>query len=295
MIRLPSGRKLGYHSCGPADGTPVVYIHGHPDSGITITSSIEARVAQDLNIKWIGPDRPGVGESSAYDWQEVMDYPSDISSLISHLQVPEYHLLGTSGGTGFTLACAKDLKHLHPALKGVGICAGVGPVECGFDSMHDAQLKAIQAWRDYPDEFKQYYETEYVPLAQSEDASLLEAKLRGEYEASFTGRDKEILMEESTFKQGVAALRQAWKQGAWAHAHGMAMHWKSWGFRLEDIGYPGIKLWYGGKDQSTTPIMGRYMAARLPDADYVEFPDDSHYTVWTENNLRAMIRSLIGR
>ena len=116
VIRLPSGRKLGYHSCGPADGTPVVYIHGHPDSGITITSSIEARVAQDLNIKWIGPDRLGVGESSAYDGQEVMDYPSDISSLISHLQVPEYHLLGTSGGTGFTLACAKDLKHLHPAL-----------------------------------------------------------------------------------------------------------------------------------------------------------------------------------
>lgn len=140
---LPSGRKLGYHTSGPATGTPIIYIHGHPDSGITITGPLESRIAQDLDIRWIGPDRPGVGLSTRYDSQEVLDYPTDIDALAKHLNLPRYYIIGTSGGTGFTLACAKDLGLLK--LKGVGICAGIGPLECGFDSMDETQRKALEA------------------------------------------------------------------------------------------------------------------------------------------------------
>ncbi|RSL93590.1 hypothetical protein CEP52_013156 [Fusarium oligoseptatum] len=178
-------------------------------------------------------------------------------------------------------------------LKGVGICAGIGPFECGFDSMVEPQRKALEAWRDYPAEFREYYESEYVPLAQQEDMTALTNRLRDEFEASFTGRDLELMMQESVLKMSVSSLRQAWIQGAWAHAKGIEFHWKPWGFKLEDVAFPSIKLWYGGRDGSTTPIMGKYMADRLGGSVYKEFPDDSHYTIWREGSLQEMVRDLL--
>ncbi|ETN39163.1 uncharacterized protein HMPREF1541_05386 [Cyphellophora europaea CBS 101466] len=297
-ITLPSGRQLGYHTAGPPTGTPIIYIHGHPDSGLSITGALETRAAHDRHVRWIGPDRPGVGLSTPYDAQEVLDYPSDIESLVAHLglQRSGYYMVGTSGGTGFALACA---KHLPPSeLRGVGICAGVGPCEAGFASMSDLQCQALEAWRDHPAEFREWYETQYVPLAQLDDDGVaLARKLRADFEAGFEGRDREVLLEENAFNMAVRVLRQAWCQGAWAHAKGMEFHWRPWGFRLEDVAFPGrVRLWYGGEDVSATPAMGRFMAERLGgDAVYREFKGESHYTLWREGNLQAMLRDLLGR
>ncbi|KAI9151493.1 Proline iminopeptidase [Paramyrothecium foliicola] len=290
-ITLPSGRKLGYHTSGPADGTPVIYIHGHPDSGITITGPLETRIAEELDIRWVGPDRPGVGLSTPYAAQTVLDYPADIRALAEQLQLQEYYILGTSGGTGFTLACAKDLPQSQ--LKGVGVCAGVGPLECGFESMDKLQQTALEGWRDYPAEFREHYEKEYVPLAQQDDTSALTERLRGELEAAFTGRDRDLLLQESAVEMAVKSLKQAWMQGAWAQAKGMEIHWQPWGFKLEDVSFPGIKLWYGEKDVSTTPVMGKYMAERLAGSKYREYAGASHYTIWDDGILQEIVRDLI--
>lgn len=290
-IRLPSGRILGYHTAGPVTGTPILYIHGHPDSGLTITGNLESRVARELNVRWIGPDRPGVGLSSPYDSQRVLDYPAEIQSLAEYLDLKRYYVLGTSGGTGFALACAKSLPRSQ--LKGVGICAGIGPCEGGFESMDEPHRKALEAWRDNPAEFKKYYESEYVPLAQQKDTTALASRTRSDFEAAFSGIDREMLLEENNFKMAVNVLRQAWMQGAWAHAKGMEFHWRPWGFKLEDIAFPGIKLWYGENDVATTPAMGRFMANGLEASVYKEFPGASHYTIWQDGNLQEMVRHLL--
>ncbi|RYP08964.1 hypothetical protein DL764_001575 [Monosporascus ibericus] len=260
-IAPPSGRMLGYHSSGPATGTPVIYIHGHPDSGVTITRPRETHIASELNIRWIGPDRPGVGLSTPYDSQDILDYPADIQALAEHLRLPNYYILGTSGGTGFTLACAKDLP--------------------------PSQLKG------HPAEFTEYFQTEYVPLAQQDDAAALEKRIRSEFEESFTGEDRDVVPEENTFKMAVAAFRQAWVQGAWAHANGMEFHWRPWGFMLEDVAFPAIRLWYGENDVITTPAMGKYMAERPEKSVYREYVGESHYTIWREKNLKEMVRDLL--
>jgi pimeloyl-ACP methyl ester carboxylesterase len=286
-------RHIGYHTNGPKNGTPIIYIHGHPDSGVTITGQLEKRVARTLNVRWIGPDRSGVGLSTAYEEQEVIDYPKDIQALADHLGLEEYYIIGTSGGAGFALACAKDLPRAQ--LKGVGICAGIGPVECGFSSMDELQRKALEAWRDYPKEFREYYETEYVPLAQQVDNTALADKLRGEMEASFSGPDRDVMLEKATFNLTVNVFRQVWTQGAWAHAKGMELHWKPWGSAHEEVELPGIKLWYGDRDVSTTPVMGRYLAERLKDSVYREFPETTHYTIWREDSLEEMVRDLVER
>lgn len=157
VLNLPDGRTLGYHTSGPKHGIPILYIHGNPDSGIQITGSLETSLAQKLGIQWIGPDRPGIGRSTLHytnKGQEITHYPADIQILVDHLGLKEYYILGTSGGTGCTLACAKDMSPKR--LKGVGICAGIGPVECGFDSMGELTKTAWDMWRDHPMEMQDY-------------------------------------------------------------------------------------------------------------------------------------------
>jgi len=290
-MTLPSGRRIGYHTDGPDTGTPIIYVHGHPDSGLTITGKLEERIARKFNVRWIGPDRPGVGLSTAYDDQKVVDYSSDIKALTEHLNLKSYYIIGTSGGTGFALACAKYLPRSQ--LKGMGICAGIGPYDCGFESMSDLQRKALEAWRDYPEDFREFYEKEYVPLAQQKNTVALAEQLRGEFEIGFSGEDREAMLED-TFDMAVKVFRQAWAQGAWAHAKGMEFHWKPWGFALEDLDFPGINLWYGKRDGNTTPAMGRYIAERLKGSVYKEFSGASHYTIWRKGNLEEMIRDLLG-
>lgn len=105
--------------------------------------------------------------------------------------------------------------------------------------------------------------------------------------------DREVLLEENNFKMAVNVLRQAWMQGAWAHAKGIEFHWQPWGVKLGDVAFPGIKLWYGEKDVVTTPTMGRFMANRLEASVYREFAGASHYTIWQDGNLQEMLRDLL--
>lgn len=128
VINLPDGRSLGYHEFGDPTGTPVLYIHGTPDSGVTL-SGFEHPLAKQLGVRWIAPDRPGIGNSTFHSHRRVLDYPADLRALIQHLGLPYYRIIGTSGGTGFTLACAQALP--REELLAVGICAGFGPWEAG--------------------------------------------------------------------------------------------------------------------------------------------------------------------
>ena len=93
--------------------------------------------------------------STPYD-SYVLDYPGDIQALAEPLQLPGYYIIGTSGCMGRTLACAKDLPRSQ--LKDVGICAKSSPYECDFESMSELQRKALEAWRDYPAEFRGYFD-----------------------------------------------------------------------------------------------------------------------------------------
>jgi pimeloyl-ACP methyl ester carboxylesterase len=294
VLKLPDGRTLGYHTSGPSHGIPILYIHGNPDSGIQITGSLETALAQKLGIQWIGPDRPGIGRSTMYytnKGQEITHYPADIQSLVDHLGLKEYYILGTSGGTGYTLACAKDMSPKR--LKGVGICAGIGPVECGFDSMSELIKTAWDMWRDHPKEMQDYIENTYVHLARDADSSALGARLEADLRSYLTGKDLEHVLRDGVFDAAVTGYRQIYAQGAVAHAKGIEVNLRPWGFRLEDVGFPKIRLWYGTEDVNTTPIMGRYMADRLPGAVYKEYKGKSHITIWDEETLEEMLRDLV--
>lgn len=174
---LPDVRHLGYHEFGDPTGTPVLYIHGTPDSGITL-SGFEDRLTKRLGIRWVAPDRSGIGNSTFYPHRRVSDYPADLRALIQHLGLSNYRIIGTSGGIGYTLTCAQALP--REGLLAVGICAGVGPWESGQAGQSELVQKLIMVWKDQNEEFVKYMEGIFLAAAQDPDPTKMEAVWREE-------------------------------------------------------------------------------------------------------------------
>ncbi|RBR23751.1 uncharacterized protein FIESC28_03456 [Fusarium coffeatum] len=288
-IDLPDGRRLGYHEFGDPNGTPLIYIHGTPDSGITL-SGFEDTLAQRLGTRWVAPDRPGIGHSTFYPDRKILDFPADLKALIEHLSLSTYHIIGTSGGTGYTLACAQALPRDN--LKGVGICAGVGPWEAGLAGQSETMQKIMMIWKDQNQEFVEYLESIFLAAAQDPDPAKMEnvwkEQIRG-----FAPADQKILERPSAFQSAVRVFRQVYAQGGAGHGLEMKLNTQPWGFRVEDIDYEGVQLWYGSDDENTPPEMGQYMAERLPKSIYKEYPDETHYSLWREDLLEEFLKDLM--
>jgi pimeloyl-ACP methyl ester carboxylesterase len=178
------------------------------------------------------------------DREEVSEYAQDIHSLVNHLDLKDCFIYGVSGGSGHALACARDPP---PQLRGLGICSGIGPVECGFDSMGTIIKEAWYACRDHPVELAAYLEAEYVPLGQAIDATKLREWTEADLRSHLTGEDLEVSLEEGALASAVRIARQVHAQGAAAHAKGIEVNMRNWGFDLADIKFPGVRFWYGSE------------------------------------------------
>lgn len=94
---LPDGRRLEYFVWGPADGFPLVYIHGTPGAGSPARAALLARCAE-RKIKLITFSRAGYGGSTRHRGRRVVDVVPDVQALLAHLGAGECVVAGESGG-----------------------------------------------------------------------------------------------------------------------------------------------------------------------------------------------------
>lgn len=89
VVDLPDGRRLEYHERSDPEGVPIIFIHGTPDSGATL-GTLEDTIGKEMGVRWIGPNRSGIGASTFYPNRRVLDYPRDVRALTEHLQLERY-------------------------------------------------------------------------------------------------------------------------------------------------------------------------------------------------------------
>ena len=96
---LPDARQLGYSVVG--EGVPVLYFHDTASSRLETLLLLEFACTNSFQI--IGVDRPGYGLSTFVPRKRLRDFASDVNSLIIHLGLEKFALLGWSGGGPFGL------------------------------------------------------------------------------------------------------------------------------------------------------------------------------------------------
>ena len=116
-------RRLGFAEFGPADGRPLVWLHGTPGARRQIPQS--ARVmAEELGIRIVGIDRPGVGSSTPYRYGSLLDSVTDLTRVADDLGLERFGVIGLSGGGPYALAASYALPDRVPV---AAVLGGVAP------------------------------------------------------------------------------------------------------------------------------------------------------------------------
>ncbi len=112
LLRI-NGTHLFVDERGPADGPPLLYLHGGPGQSCwDFMASVGDRIA-DRGIRLIGVDQRGVLRSDALaEGTEitVRDLIADFEALRVELDIPTWSILGHSAGGGYAL----DYALQHP-------------------------------------------------------------------------------------------------------------------------------------------------------------------------------------
>ncbi|TFG95432.1 MAG: alpha/beta fold hydrolase, partial [Myxococcales bacterium] len=125
-VRLAGGRRLGFAEFGPANGRPLVWLHGTPGARLQIAPQAR-QLAHERSVRIVSVERPGVGESAPHTFEAVVDFASDIEQLCDALDIERFAVAGLSGGGPYALACAHEMPErvLAGAILG-GVAPSVG-------------------------------------------------------------------------------------------------------------------------------------------------------------------------
>lgn len=96
-IRLPNAVTLHYVEQGAADGTPVILVHGYPDSWRSYVPVME-HLPEQLRV--IALSLRGYGQSDrSYGNYHPRDLATDLNEFMARLGIPAAHIVGHSMGS----------------------------------------------------------------------------------------------------------------------------------------------------------------------------------------------------
>lgn len=282
-LTLADGRTLAYQVFGDPRGRPVIYCHGFP--GSRLEARIADRVAEDLGIRLISPDRPGFGGSTAAPQHQVHDWPQDLRALTGHLRIADYHLLAVSGGGPYALACAGQLRE---SLRGVALVCGLGALDQASDlrGMSRFAVRSIRLYQRAPKLAEWLYGRLVGPLLGRYPEAILRI-VAGHAPPA----DREVLSEEAVLATLLTSFREAFRAGGRGPARELVRYTMAWSTDLTRLAIP-VSVWHGELD-STVPIaMGRCHAAAIPHCRTHFLPNEGHFSVIIRH-MREILTELL--
>ncbi|MFJ8073283.1 alpha/beta fold hydrolase [Streptomyces sp. NPDC096176] len=113
-----NGSAIHYADQGPADGPPVVLVHGHPFNRTLWAPQAEALSAAGYRV--VSPDLRGYGESEVVPGRTLLsDFADDIAALLDHLGLQRVIVGGVSMGGQIAMAFQKAYA---PRVRALVLC-----------------------------------------------------------------------------------------------------------------------------------------------------------------------------
>jgi pimeloyl-ACP methyl ester carboxylesterase len=280
---------MGFSSCGPRDATRTIFfLHGFLGSRLEGVGL--SKLANKLQVRIVCPDRPGIGLSTFDSRRTLLDYPKDISRLATYLGIRRYGVLGGSGGGPYALACAKVLSKKN--LSAVGVFAGLGPPDQGFQDLRLASRLLAYFAVKFPSFLRWLIERFCASKVQDPDPETFRRFILAQVQRGNASERKALGSNPESLELLIRIVREALRQGGEGIVKECQVLAEPWGFRLSDVHFDGIRLWYGTDDINTPPRMGREMAKRLKNSKLKEYKGESHFTLFErcgEEALRDML------
>jgi pimeloyl-ACP methyl ester carboxylesterase len=267
---LGAGRRLGFAEYGDPSGFPLFYFHGWPSS--RIEARLADRVASELRLRLIAPERPGYGLSDFLPRRTIGDWPGDVSELANHLRLERFGVLGISGGGPYAAACAALIPE---RLTDVLMVCSLGPSEApgALDGMVPLNRWLLSFAQTTP------------WVAQKTAAACMRAiwgngeqVIPRQIEERLPTPDKETLKHPELRETLIASSKESLRRGTTAAAWEGFLFSRPWDFQLQDIRVP-VHLWHGEQDIIVPPTMGAYLAKTIPGCMARFYPGEGHFSL----------------
>lgn len=266
-MTLADARTLAWSEWGPEAGQPVLFISGAGTAG---SFAFGLDLLDELNIRMIAPDRPGLGGSDHDPGKTLLSVAGDISDLIVHLNLKNVAVAAVSQGVPFALALAAN----GPVSK-LAVVSGQDELcRPEFLSGLPEQLRQMveQAQTD-PDGLIAMLES----FADPESFLEFIVSTSSETDKAFYSADPFL----SAFRRG---LNAGFQQGPTGYALDTVAAMAPWTFEWDAITGP-VGLWYGGLDASPvhSPDGGVLLEKRLPRATRHFYEGEGGSLLWTRS------------
>jgi len=277
QTQLSDGRNLGWAEWGPESGVPVLFFPGAATSRFL---GFGGDIVDELGVRLISVDRPGLGASDSVPGRTFADWTRDIEQLILLKKLSSVAIVAYSQGAPFGFAAAQS--NLVKALA----------IVCGTDELAHPSF----ADRLTPDVQRIVANIAADPLAA-------EAFFRGFPGADFmwemilrmNGKEDLAVYTDPAFERAFRqAMTEAFSQGTAGYATDCLLAMSPWPFDLGALRLP-VDIWFGALDKSPvhSPDFGLSLAQRIISAQRHFLPDAGGALLWTHS--RNILGSLLGR
>lgn len=268
-VRVREGRVLGVAEFGPARAEhSVVWFHGTPGARRQVPEPARA-LADELGIRILGIDRPGVGLSTPHRYHHLIEFTADLEIALDRLGVERYATVGLSGGAPYALSAAYAMGDRVPA---VGILGGVVP--SGGEEGTGGGLVSL-ATRLKP----------LLPLMAEPAGGLLTTFMRvarpvGSPALELYARlappaDREVLRTPEHREMFLDDLLNSGRHGMRAALYDAILFTRWWGFSVREV-QARVVWWQGDADNIVPLAHAEHIIPLLPNGELRVQPGGGH-------------------
>jgi pimeloyl-ACP methyl ester carboxylesterase len=280
MFERPDGRLIAYEIWGDETGKPVLFSHGTGDS--RLARNPREKLTEEIGVRLITVDRPGVGGSSPKPDRTILDWAADIEALMDFLSLERFAVAGHAGGGPYALGMA---YRFGDRVSRVVLASPIGPLNepRALKMLLDKDLKSVALLRHTHWLLSRGLRHEIAQAGQDIPGFVESLARRAPSDAATLVGDPE--MREMFEEEMEAAFGQG-EQAVVDDTNALF----DWGFAPEAVRQP-VALFYGDADELLDPAMPKRLGARLPDCRITSWPGAGHYACfdrWQEF-LRAAL------
>lgn len=248
------GRTLHAYDTETKGSLPIFWFHGTPNLGDPPVPLFPA--AAELDMRWIGYDRPGYGGSAPDPGRDIASAAKDVTVIADALGLDRFAVMGFSGGASHALGCAALLPK---RVVGVIAVSALAPPESEnldwFGGMINSGVASLRA------------------AAHGREAKMQFESSGTEYDPEFTPADLEALRGEWSWLSHVAEAGM--KSGPWGLIDDDIAYVSRWGCDPAQIAVP-VLLIHGGADGIAPSAHGKWLADHIARSELWLSPDDGH-------------------
>ncbi len=267
-IVLRDGRQLGYAEYGPSTGFPVLWFHGTPGARRQISPSAR-EAANELDVRIVAIERPGIGASTPYLYGRVRDIAADVKELSDGLEIDQFAVAGLSGGGPYALACAHEMPNRVVA---VAILGGIAPA-VGNDRAKGGPTELVRM-------LSPIFARTYRPMGAMMKGLIRVLTPYADQAIDLFARfmppgDQLVFADKAVREMFADDLVIGSRKNMQALFLDAVVFGRHWGFELRDIDVP-VHMWYGDADNIVPLEHGKFMAERIPNAMLRVRRDEGH-------------------